>query len=94
MTWELELPATRFGKKPPRPNSQQPEFEKTALFSVSLTDTLVSLDAGHANHETARTIVTAGGDYLIQLKGNAPAVQAAAAHAVKGVAPPFFDRRL
>ena len=54
-----------------------------------MTDTLVSLDAGHANHATARTIVSAGGEYLIQLKGNAPAVQAAAAHAVEGVAPLF-----
>ena len=62
---------------------------RALLAATDLTDTLVSLDAGHANHATARTIVTAGGDYLIQLKGNAPAVQAAAAHAVQGVAP-FF----
>ena len=61
-----------------------------ALLAVTdLTGTLVSLDAGHANHETARTIVAAGGEYLIQLKGNAPAVQAAAAHALRGQAPLF-----
>lgn len=62
---------------------------RALLTATDLTDTLVSLDAGHANHATARTIVTAGGDYLIQLKGNAPAVQAAAAHALHGVAPLF-----
>jgi hypothetical protein len=49
----------------------------------------VSLDAGHANHATARTLVSAGGEYLIQLKGNAPTVHAAAAHAVLGAAPLF-----
>ena len=59
------------------------------LAAIDLTAGLVSLDAGHANHETARTLVTAGGEDLIQLKGNAPAVQAQAAHAVKGVAPLF-----
>jgi hypothetical protein len=62
---------------------------RTLLAQTDLTDTLVSLDAGHANHETARTIVAAGGEYLIQLKGNTPAVQAAAAHAVAGQAPLF-----
>jgi hypothetical protein len=66
------------------------EHEVPALLGTTyLTDTLVSLDAGHANHQTARTIVTAGGEYLIQLKGNAPAVQAAAAHALQGLAPLF-----
>ncbi|MBC7369643.1 MAG: hypothetical protein H7343_22980 [Undibacterium sp.] len=59
------------------------------LAATDLTATLVSLDVGHANHETARTPVTAGGDYLIQLKGNAPAVQAVAAHALHGLAPLF-----
>ena len=61
---------------------------RALLAATDLTDCLVSLDAGHANHETART----GGEYLIQLKGNAPAVQAAAAHALHGAAPPFFAR--
>ena len=59
------------------------------LARTDLTDTLVSLDAGHANHDTARTIVESGGDYLIQLKGNTPAVQSAAAHALQGLAPLF-----
>lgn len=63
---------------------------RTVLAATDLTDTLVSLDAGHVNHATAHTIVTDGGDYLIQLKGNTPAVQAAAAHAVSGVAPFFL----
>jgi hypothetical protein len=62
---------------------------RALLAATDLTDTLVSLDAGHANHETARTLVAAGGEYLIQLKGNAPAVRAAAAHAVRGLAPLF-----
>ncbi|MDI1247624.1 MAG: DUF4338 domain-containing protein [Lacunisphaera sp.] len=62
---------------------------RALLAQTDLTDTLVSLDAGHANHATARTIVEAGGEYLIQLKGNAPAAQAAAAHALHGQAPLF-----
>jgi hypothetical protein len=62
---------------------------RALLAATDLTDCLVSLDAGHANHETARTIVQAGGEYLIQLKGNAAAVRDAAAHAVTGVAPLF-----
>ena len=62
---------------------------RALLAATDLTDTLASLDAGHANHATARTIVSAGGEYLIQLKGNAPAVQAAAAHALTGLRPLF-----
>ncbi|MEQ1771686.1 MAG: ISAs1 family transposase [Devosia sp.] len=62
---------------------------RALLAATDLTDTLVSLDAGHANHATARTIVSAGGEYLIQLKGNAPTVHAAAAHALLGAAPLF-----
>ena len=64
---------------------------RTLLGRIALDDTLTSVDAGHANHDTARTIVGSGGDYLIQLKGNAPAVRAAADHALAG-APPFFAR--
>lgn len=63
---------------------------RALLAATDLTGTLVSLDAGHANHETARTIVTAGGEYLIQLKGNTAAVQAAATHAIAGQ-PPLFS---
>lgn len=62
---------------------------RALLAQTDLTGSCVSLDAGHANHETAHTIVTAGGEYLIQLKGNAPAVQAAAAHALQGKTPLF-----
>ena len=62
---------------------------RALLAQTELDGALVSLDAGHANQETARTIVEAGGEYLIQLKGNAPAVEAAAAHAVQGQAPLF-----
>lgn len=64
---------------------------RALLAATDLTEVLVSLDAGHANHATARTIVEAGGEYLIQLKGNAPAVREAAAHALADLAP-FFAR--
>ena len=63
---------------------------RALLAATDLTGTLVSLDAGHANHETARTLVTAGGEYLIQLKGNPAAVQAAATHALTDQ-PPLFS---
>ena len=62
---------------------------RALLAQTDLAGSLVSLDAGHANHDTARTIVAAGGEYLIQLKGNAPAVQAAAAQALHGKVPLF-----
>lgn len=62
---------------------------RTLLEKTDLTQTLVSLDAGHANHDTARTIVQSGGDYLIQLKANCPAVRAQAAHTVEHQAPLF-----
>ena len=62
---------------------------RALLAATALAGALVSLDAGHANHDTARTIVSADGEYLIQLKGNAPAVRAAAAHALAGQAPLF-----
>jgi Domain of unknown function (DUF4338)/DDE_Tnp_1-associated len=62
---------------------------RALLETMALSGTLTSLDAGHTNHESARTIVSADGDYLIQVKGNAAAVQAAAAHALVGVAPLF-----
>lgn len=59
------------------------------LGKTDLEGAVVSLDAGHANHATAQTIVQSGGDYLIQLKGNCPAVEKAAEHAVKGLHPLF-----
>lgn len=62
---------------------------RALLAGTALAGALVSLDAGHTNHETARTIVTAGGEYLIQLKDNAALVRAAAAHALAGQAPLF-----
>jgi hypothetical protein len=63
---------------------------RALLAATDLAGALVSLDAGHANHETARTIVAANGEYLIQLKGNAALVEAAAAHALAG-GPPLFS---
>lgn len=62
---------------------------RALLAATDLAGALVSLDAGHANHETARTIVQADGEYLIQLKGNAALVEAAAAHALAGKSPLF-----
>jgi hypothetical protein len=62
---------------------------RTLLAQTALDGALVSLDAGHANQETARTLVASGGEYLIQLKGNALNVQLAAAQAVHGLAPLF-----
>ena len=51
---------------------------------------LVSLDAGHANQDTAGTLVAAGGEYLIQLQDNTALVRAAATHALAGQSP-FFS---
>jgi hypothetical protein len=62
---------------------------RALLARTDLGGALVSLDAGHANHETARTTVASDGEYLIQLKDNAPAVRAAAAHALEA-RPPLF----
>ena len=62
---------------------------RALLEQTELDGALVSLDAGHANHDTARTVLHSGGDYLIQLKDNCPAVRAQAAHAVAGPAPLF-----
>lgn len=63
---------------------------RALLAHTELPGSLVSLDAGHTNHDTARAIVASGGEYLLQLKGNAPAVRAQAAHALQGKAP-FFS---
>jgi hypothetical protein len=62
---------------------------RALLGSMDLEGSVVSLDAGHANHATAQTIVRQGGDYLIQLKGNCPNVEASAEHAATGLAPLF-----
>ncbi len=62
---------------------------RALLEQTDLAGALVSFDAGHANHDTARTVVSAEGEYLIQLKDNTPAVRAAAAHALEGQAPLF-----
>lgn len=62
---------------------------RALLAGTALVGALVSLDPGHANHDTARTVVAADGEYLLQLKGNTPAVQAAAAHVVHARLPLF-----
>ena len=62
---------------------------RALLAATELAGALVSLDAGHANHDTARPIVGSGGEHRIQLKGNAPAVRAAADHALVGCRPLF-----
>jgi hypothetical protein len=62
---------------------------RALLATKDLDGIVVSLDAGHANQTTARTLIEAGADYLIQLKGNCPAVEQAGRHALKGL-PPLF----
>ena len=54
-----------------------------------LDGAVVTADAGHANHETPRTIVEAGADYLLQIKSNTPAVQKSA-QAILDRRPPFL----
>lgn len=61
------------------------------LAQTDLSGAVVSFDAGHANHDTARAIVAASGEYLIQLKSNVPAVHAAAADALQGTPLFFYD---
>jgi hypothetical protein len=41
----------------------------------ALDGSIISADAGHANQETPRTIVEAGADYVLKIKGNNPAVK-------------------
>jgi predicted transposase YbfD/YdcC len=48
---------------------------------LDLTGTLVSLDALHCNQETRELIRGRGGDWLLPVKGNHPALQAAIARA-------------
>ncbi len=62
---------------------------RALLAATDLPGAHVSLDAGHTNQETARTIVASDGEYLIQLKDNAAVVRAAAVHARAGQAPVF-----
>jgi hypothetical protein len=56
-----------------------------------LDGVVVSADAGHANHETPRTIVEAGADYMLQIKANTPAVEKSLKSLVDR-RPPFLPR--
>lgn len=40
-----------------------------------LNGAVISADAGHSNYETARAVVEAGADYVLQIKGNSPVVK-------------------
>jgi len=69
------------------------EAGRRLLAATELTETVITADAGHANHDTARAIVMdAQADYLIQIKGNTPAVREAVAK-VLGKTPPFLPTR-
>lgn len=60
---------------------------------LELAGRLVSIDALHTQTETARQIVLAhGGDYLMTVKANQPAVQAAVQAQVPDPAAPFLPR--
>lgn len=60
---------------------------------LELAGRLVSIDALHTQSETARDIVLAhGGDYLMTVKANQPAVQAAVQASVPDPAAPLFLR--
>jgi predicted transposase YbfD/YdcC len=54
---------------------------------LDLTGTLVSLDALHCNQETRDLIRRRGGDWLLPVKGNQPALQAAIARQFPAVPP-------
>jgi predicted transposase YbfD/YdcC len=54
---------------------------------LDLTGTLVSLDALHCNQETRELIRRRGGDWLLPVKGNQPALQAAIAWQFPAVPP-------
>ncbi len=60
---------------------------------LELGGRLVSIDALHTQSETARAIVLAhGGDYLMTVKGNQPAVQAAVQASVPDPSAPLLPR--
>lgn len=50
---------------------------RTLLASFDLTNAVVSMDAMHAQSETAAAITNAGGHYLVTAKGNQPTLRAA-----------------
>jgi hypothetical protein len=53
---------------------------------------VISADAGHSNYETARAVVEAGADYVLQIKGNTPAVKKSLQTLVER-RPPFLPRQ-
>jgi predicted transposase YbfD/YdcC len=50
---------------------------RTLLATFDLVNTVVTLDAMHTQHDTARFIVNAGGDYVLTVKANQPRLRAA-----------------
>ena len=60
------------------------------LQSAPLNGKLVTADALHCQKEIARTIVESGADYLLQIKGNQPTLQAQAEALDRQPGSPFF----
>ncbi len=50
---------------------------RTLLAMFDLVNAVVTLDAMHTQHDTARAIVAAGGDYVLTVKGNQPSLRTA-----------------
>jgi len=50
---------------------------RTLLASFDLAGVVVTVDAMHTQHDTARLITDAGGDYVFTVKGNQPTLHAA-----------------
>jgi hypothetical protein len=66
---------------------------RTLCRRLDLDGRLVSIDALHTQDQTAREIVLEhGGDYLLTVKGNQPAVQAAVQAQVPDPSSPFLPR--
>lgn len=59
---------------------------------VNLANAIITADALHTQDKTAQIIVERGGDYILALKRNQPAVMAAAKQALKG-APLFAPKK-
>jgi len=50
---------------------------RTLLATLDLVNTVVTLDAMHTQHDTARFITDSGGDYVLTVKANQPRLRAA-----------------
>jgi hypothetical protein len=59
---------------------------------VCLINQVVTADALHCQSESAREIVTGGGDYLFRIKDNQPTLHKRAETLLDGQRPPFFQK--